>query len=201
MPASVKDYTYAAGTDTATAKGGSMRDPITLADMDADGTIGGHFSTSGESSKTYTCDCNLIIGASDTDTFFRIQEDETLVFATGKQLTMYLQAFRNDFEFKNTFWARYGNDLPSQILGVQKSGIRKMFYKLQLTPGASGGLIPLVGSGASGTSSLGAPVPPSGTNPSQMGGFKLGNVPPPAVEVPASSVLVIEMINEGTVPL
>jgi len=61
MPASVKDYTYAAGTDTATAKGGSMRDPITLANMDVDGTIGGHFSTSGESSKTYTCDCNLVI--------------------------------------------------------------------------------------------------------------------------------------------
>ncbi len=201
MPASAKDYTYAAGTDTAIVKGGSMRDPITLADMDIDGTIGAHFSTSGESSKTYTCDCNLVIGALDTDTFFRIQEDETLIFASGKQLTMYLQAFRNDFEFKNSFWSRYGNDLPSQILGVQKSGIRKMFYKLQLTLGASGGLIPLVSSGVTGTTSCGAPMPPSMGASGQAGGFKLGNVPPPAVEVPAAPVLILEMVNEGTVPL
>ncbi len=201
MPASTKAYSYEAGPDAVIAEGGSMRDPITLANLDADGVVGAHFSTSGESSKTYTCDCNLVIGASDTDTFFRIQEDETLILASGKQLTMFLQAFRNDFEFKNTFWARYGNDLPSQILGVQKSGIRKMFYLLQLTLGASGGLIPLVGSGASGITSCGVPLPPSAGNSNQMAGFKLGNVPPPAVEVPASAVLVIEMIKEGVVPL
>ena len=201
MPGTAKTYSYEAGPDAAYAKGGNMRDPITLSDMDADGTIGGHFSTSGESSKTYTCDCNLVIGASDTDTFFRIQEDETLILASGKQLTIYLQAFRNDFEFKNTFWARYANDLPSQLLGVQKSGIRKMFYKLQLTLGASGGLVPLSGAGTSGAISLGAPVPPSAGNSTGMGSFKLGNVPPPAVEVPTSAVLVIEMINEGVVPL
>ncbi len=47
MPASTQDYTYFAGTDTASATGGSMRDPITLARMDAEGLIGGHISTSG----------------------------------------------------------------------------------------------------------------------------------------------------------
>jgi len=201
MPATTKTYSYDFGTTTASAKGGSMRDPITLANMDVDATIGGHISTSGESSKTYTCDCNLVIGASDTDTFFRIQEDETLVLASGKQLTIFLQAFRNDFEFKNSFWSRYGNDLPSALLGVQKSGIRKMFYKLQLTLGASGGLIPLVGSGASGTTSCAAPLLPSAGNSSAIGGFKLASVPPPAVEAPTSPVLVIEMVNAGVVPL
>ena len=201
MPGTTKTYSYEAGPDAAYAKGGNMRDPITLSDMDGDAIIGGHFSTSGESSKTYTCDCNLVIGASDTDTFFRIQEDETLILASGKQLTIFLQAFRNDFEFKNTFWARYGNDLPSALLGVQKSGIRKMFYKLQLTLGASGGLIPLFGAGASGPTSWAAPLPASTAASNQMGSFKLGNVLPPAVEVPTSAVLVIEMINEGVVPL
>ncbi|MBN2207711.1 MAG: hypothetical protein JW759_00205 [Candidatus Coatesbacteria bacterium] len=51
MPASTKTYSYDAGTTTASAKGGSMRDPITLANMDADATIGGHISTSGEASR------------------------------------------------------------------------------------------------------------------------------------------------------
>ncbi|MBN2207710.1 MAG: hypothetical protein JW759_00200 [Candidatus Coatesbacteria bacterium] len=140
------------------------------------------------------------MGASDTDTFFRIQEDETLILASGKQLTIFLQAFRNDFEFKNSFWSRYGNDVPSALLGVQKSGIRKMFYQLQLTLGASGGLVTLVGSSAAGTTSCAAPLPSPG-NLAQVGGFKLASVPPPAVDAPASPVLVIEMVNAGVVPL
>ena len=110
-----------------------------------------------------------------------------------------MQAFRNDFEFRNSFWARYGNDLPSQLLAVQKSGIRKMYYKLQLTLSANGGLISLIGSGMSGATSCAAPLPPSTGGSSS--GFKLGNVTPPAVEVPTSAVLVLEMINEGVVPL
>jgi len=197
MPSSAKTFAYDAGSDTGTATGGSMQDPITLADIDGSVELGGHVAVSGEDNQTYTVDCHLVIGASDTDTFFRIQPGETLIMDEDKQLILYLQALRNSYEFNNTFWANYGNDLPEQIMGIQKSGIRRVYYKLQLTLGASGALVPLLGSGN--TASAVYTAPSSGAAGSSS--FKLANVPPPAVEGSVGPVLVIELVNAGVVPL
>ncbi len=129
-----KTYSYDAGTNTCTAKGGSFVDPITLNDMDTDGTIGSYFSTSGENSKVYTCTKNLVLGDDSTATYFRIQFSDVLKFDTDRVLTLHISSMQNAFEFAGNFWAEnFGNfvDINSDALKIKVTGIRQVNWDLR----------------------------------------------------------------------
>lgn len=131
---STKTFSYDAGTLTCTAKGGSYTDPITLTDMDGDATIGGYFSTSGENSKVYTCDKNLVLGDDSTATYFRIAYSEVLKFGTDRVLTLHISSLQNAFEFADDFWSKYfGNfvTVDSDSLKIKITGIRQIHWELK----------------------------------------------------------------------
>ena len=83
--------TYA--NDAVTVTGGSQDEPYTMADLDADMTVGGYVTAGGYGSKEYSVSKDLVIGSEDADTFF--DPTRSIVkMADGYKLTVYSHALR-----------------------------------------------------------------------------------------------------------
>ena len=83
--------TYA--NETITVTGGSQDDPYTMADLDADGTVGTYITPGGYGNKEYAVSKDLVIGSDAADTFFDIS-GSIIAMDAGKTLTVYATALR-----------------------------------------------------------------------------------------------------------
>ncbi len=83
--------TYA--NETICVTGGSQDDPYTMADLDADGTVGTYITPGGYANKEYSVSKDLVIGSEDADTFFDLS-GSIIKMDPGKYLTVYTTALR-----------------------------------------------------------------------------------------------------------
>ena len=83
--------TYA--NETITVTGGSQDDPYTMADLDADGTVGTYITPGGYGNKEYAVSKDLVIGSDAADTFFDIS-GSIIAMDAGVTLTVYTTALR-----------------------------------------------------------------------------------------------------------
>ncbi|RLC46873.1 MAG: hypothetical protein DRH70_04600 [Candidatus Coatesbacteria bacterium] len=79
--------------DTTFVTGGSQDDPYTMADLDADGTVGTYITPGGYGNREYTLSKNLVIGSDEADTFFDLTES-IIEMESGRTLTVYSSALR-----------------------------------------------------------------------------------------------------------
>ena len=83
--------TYASNTITVT--GGSQNDPFTMADLDADGTVGQYVTPGGYGLREYAVSKALVIGSDAGDTFFDLS-NSIITMNAGVTLTVYTTALR-----------------------------------------------------------------------------------------------------------
>ncbi len=133
--------TYA--NDTITVTGGSQDDPYTMADLDADGTVGTYITPGGYGNREYAVSKDLVIGSTDADTFFDLS-GSIIAMDAGKYLTVYTTALRGG-NMGPTFAETVGamGTVPFTEEKTQKSRlerIRKLYveriYYLNNTSGA-----------------------------------------------------------------
>ncbi|HUT03270.1 MAG TPA: hypothetical protein VM163_05205 [bacterium] len=79
--------------DTIFVTGGSQDDPYTMADLDADGTVGQYVTPGGYGNREYAVSKDLVIGSTDADTFFDLC-GSIIAMDAGVTLTVYTTALR-----------------------------------------------------------------------------------------------------------
>ena len=79
--------------DTIFVTGGSQDDPYTMADLDADGTVGTYITPGGYGNREYAVSKDLVIGSTDADTFFDLS-GSIIAMDAGVTLTVYTTALR-----------------------------------------------------------------------------------------------------------
>ena len=122
---------YDVGTETITVTGGSQDSPYTMADLDADGTVGQYITPGGYGSREYAVSKDLVIGSEDAETFFDVSSS-IIKMNAGKFLTVYTTALRGG-AMGATFGEREGASgaapfLEDTVKAQRIEGIR-MLYK------------------------------------------------------------------------
>jgi hypothetical protein len=122
--------------NTITVTGGSQDDPYTMADLDADGTVGGYITAGGYGNREYSVSKDLVIGSDAADTFFDLS-DSIIKMDAGKYLTVYTTALRGG-NMGTTFGDREGASgvtpftddtvKESRIANIKKLYMERLFY-------------------------------------------------------------------------
>ena len=128
--------------DTIFVTGGSQHDPYTMADLDADGTVGQYVTPGGYGNREYTVTKDLVIGSEDADTFFDLS-GSIIKMDAGVTLTVYTTALRGG-RMGATFGATQSSSgatpfLDEQLTKQRIERVRKLFcersYRLDNTTG------------------------------------------------------------------
>ena len=123
-------------SDTITVTGGSQDDPYTMADLNADGTVGQYITPGGYGNKEYAVSKDLVIGSDAADTFFDLS-GSIIRMDAGVTLTVYTTALRGG-GMGPTFGDREGatgvtpftDDAvkESRIENIKKLYMERLFY-------------------------------------------------------------------------
>ncbi|MBN2208425.1 MAG: hypothetical protein JW759_03930 [Candidatus Coatesbacteria bacterium] len=128
--------------DTITVTGGSRDDPYTMADLDADGTVGQYITPGGYGNHEYGVSKDLVIGSEDADTFFDLS-GSIIKMDAGRYLTVYTTALRGG-RMGATFGATESKSgatpfLDEQLTKQRVERVRKLYcersYQLDNTTG------------------------------------------------------------------
>ena len=128
--------------ETIIVTGGSQDDPYTMADLDADGTVGQYVTPGGYGNHEYAVSKDLVIGSEDADTFFDLS-GSIIAMDAGGTLTVYTTALRGG-RMGATFGATQSSSgvtpfLDEQLTKQRIERVRKLFcersYQLDNTTG------------------------------------------------------------------
>ncbi|HUT04153.1 MAG TPA: hypothetical protein VM163_09720 [bacterium] len=118
--------------DTIIVTGGRQDDPYTMADLDADGTVGTYITPGSYGNKEYAVSKDLVIGSTDADTFFDLS-GSIIKMDAGVTLTVYTTALRGG-NMGPTWGAQFARTpltaedlVKSRIEGVRKLYIREEY--------------------------------------------------------------------------
>ena len=124
--------------DTIFVTGGSQDDPYTMADLDADGTVGTYITPGGYGNHEYAVSKDLVIGSEDADTFFDLT-DTIIKMDDGQFLTVYSSALRGG-KMGPTWGARFTNTplTSEEQMKLRVQNLRKLYIEEELRLTATG---------------------------------------------------------------